>query len=245
MKFSDILKSKREALGLTQQALADQIYVTRQTISRWENDLAYPNLDTLIELSSLSNMSLDQLLKGEGSDMVKQISADVKAKKRYKRYLVAITIILAIILAWLVLLGFGRARQIETIDRFNPFLSTRYGYAILPNKVPTRQERITETDSHGKHKRVVWSKVPQRVDAYVSDDPFGSGEWLKFYTSEYNSDQRWALVAHKGSYVSAVRLVKKNQIPLSMREQAGSFYTKYDQTAERRVPKRFPWWPFN
>ncbi|WP_282802584.1 helix-turn-helix transcriptional regulator, partial [Secundilactobacillus kimchicus] len=51
MKFSDILKSKREALDLTQQALADQIYVTRQTVSRWENDLAYPNLDTLIELS--------------------------------------------------------------------------------------------------------------------------------------------------------------------------------------------------
>lgn len=36
---------------LTQQQLADKLHVTRQTLSRWENNLSYPNLDTLVNLS--------------------------------------------------------------------------------------------------------------------------------------------------------------------------------------------------
>lgn len=42
---------KRKELHLTQQQVADQLHVTRQTLSRWENNLSYPNLDTLVNLS--------------------------------------------------------------------------------------------------------------------------------------------------------------------------------------------------
>ena len=43
---------------------------------------------------------------------------------------------------------------------------------------------------------------------------------------------RWVLVRHKGAYVSGIRLVTRQQIPVSMREQAGSVYVKYNQKAE-------------
>ncbi|MDG2981929.1 helix-turn-helix domain-containing protein, partial [Latilactobacillus curvatus] len=40
------MTEKRKELHLTQQQLADKLHVTRQTLSRWENNLSYPNLDT-------------------------------------------------------------------------------------------------------------------------------------------------------------------------------------------------------
>lgn len=146
MAFSEMLKSKREELGMTQQDLADHIYVTRQTISRWENNLGYPNLDTLVDLSSLLNLSLDNLLKGEATDMVQQISKDVTDKKRYKHYLLAIGMFLGILLLWFLILGYGRATQNESIDRFNPFLRVQYGYTVLPNQVPEKKEKTTIVD---------------------------------------------------------------------------------------------------
>lgn len=44
MEFSKVLKKRRKELQITQQALADRLFVTRQTVSRWENGLSYPQL---------------------------------------------------------------------------------------------------------------------------------------------------------------------------------------------------------
>lgn len=245
MEFAKILREKRKALNLTQQELAEKLHVTRQTLSRWENEATFPNLDTLVDLSNILEIPLDNLLKGENNTMVKQISSDVRGKKKFKRYLIILMSLFVVILLWLGLLGFGRAKQIAWIDRTNPFLSTQYAYAILPDKVPIKKKLEDVIEPNGrKHKE--WVKEPQKVNAYVSDDPFGSGEWLKFYTGMYGKDNRWALVAHKGSYVAAVRLVKKKQIPLAMREQAGNDYYPYNaKTDGPRTSKRFSWWPFN
>ena len=45
MQFKDVLKQTREAKGLTQQELAEQLYVTRQAVSRWENGETEPGID--------------------------------------------------------------------------------------------------------------------------------------------------------------------------------------------------------
>lgn len=50
MQFATMLKQRRTELQMTQQEMADQLFVTRQTVSRWENNLSYPNLDTLVRL---------------------------------------------------------------------------------------------------------------------------------------------------------------------------------------------------
>ena len=245
MQFANVLRKRRKELHLTQQQLADKLHVTRQTLSRWENNLSYPNLDTLVNLSEFLAVPLDILLKGDGNLMVNKISQDVRDKDKYKRYLMIVSAIFILIFLWLSVLGYGRASQNEWIDRFNPFLRVQYGYAVLPNQVPEKREKTTIIDSDGKNKLVAAVKTPQQVDAFVADDPFGSGSWLKFYTVQYSSKQRWALVAHKGSYVSNVRLFSRAQISLMMREQTGNHYVAYDAHAERRITKRFLWWPFN
>ncbi|GGC76233.1 helix-turn-helix transcriptional regulator [Enterococcus wangshanyuanii] len=69
MKIGQLIKESRERKKMTQQQLADQFHVTRQTVSRWENEQSYPNLDTLVELSFFFEFSLDEILKGEGKAM--------------------------------------------------------------------------------------------------------------------------------------------------------------------------------
>lgn len=72
MKIGEKLKEKRTAAGLSQEALSHQIGVSRQTISSWENDRSYPDIGSILKLSDLYGMSLDELLK-EDENMRKHI----------------------------------------------------------------------------------------------------------------------------------------------------------------------------
>ncbi len=61
-EFGEQLKRAREAKGMTQQTLADKVYVTRQAVSRWERGERYPDLVSLKMLSSVLEVSVDKLL---------------------------------------------------------------------------------------------------------------------------------------------------------------------------------------
>lgn len=65
MEIGKLLKIRREQKKLTQQQVAAKFHVTRQTVSRWENEKSYPNIDTLVELSFFFDFSLDEILKGD------------------------------------------------------------------------------------------------------------------------------------------------------------------------------------
>ena len=60
-------------MNLSQEELAEKVYVTRQTISNWENNKSYPDIHSLLLLTSLFNISLDQLIKGDIDIMKKEI----------------------------------------------------------------------------------------------------------------------------------------------------------------------------
>lgn len=65
MEFGEKLKQTREEKGMTQQALAQQLFVTRQAVSRWECGARYPDLITVRKLSQILDISLDELLSEE------------------------------------------------------------------------------------------------------------------------------------------------------------------------------------
>ena len=75
MELSIQIKKYRTDLHLSQEELAEKVYVTRQTISNWENEKSYPDIHSLLLLSSLFNVSLDQLIKGDIEKM-KEIIAE-------------------------------------------------------------------------------------------------------------------------------------------------------------------------
>lgn len=63
MKFGNHLKQERLQRKFTQQKVAQDLHVSRQTISSWETEHSYPDIDSLIRLSDYYQVSLDQLLK--------------------------------------------------------------------------------------------------------------------------------------------------------------------------------------
>jgi len=63
MEFGERIKHARQHQNLTQETVAAELHVTRQTISSWERGKSYPDIDSLIRLSDYYQLSLDTLLK--------------------------------------------------------------------------------------------------------------------------------------------------------------------------------------
>ncbi len=83
MEIGARLKKIRHDMDLTQEQLSEKINVSRQTISSWENGRSYPDIISVITLSDIYNISLDELLKGD-ENLVKylQESTDIVNSNR-------------------------------------------------------------------------------------------------------------------------------------------------------------------
>ena len=75
MAFSDNLQFLRTRQGLTQEQLAEQMEVSRQSVSKWESGLSYPEMDTLLKLCELFHMDMDTLLRGDAARALAEDSA--------------------------------------------------------------------------------------------------------------------------------------------------------------------------
>jgi len=99
VEFGGQLRSAREKKGLTQKALANQLYVTRQTVSRWECGERYPDIITLKKLSQVLSVGLDDLLSGEEMTKVAEKNPVIESKVANN---VAIALYAGIILLWII-----------------------------------------------------------------------------------------------------------------------------------------------
>lgn len=113
MTLGKKIATQRKELNYTQEQLADILGVSRQSISKWESDIAYPETDKLLELGKLFNCSMDYLLREEVTEKsgvqtsdftekVEAISRKVmtdKNKDKAKKILKIIGIILGVVLA--------------------------------------------------------------------------------------------------------------------------------------------------
>ena len=78
MEIGKKLKEARINSGLTQEQVAEDIKVTRQTISNWENERSYPDIMNVIDLSNLDSLSLDDLLKGD-DNMIEHLEENIES----------------------------------------------------------------------------------------------------------------------------------------------------------------------
>ena len=119
MKIGDKIAKARKAQNLTQEQLADLLDVSRQAVSRWESDLAYPETENLVRLSEILHVNCDYLLKdgvnesGEKTVEVK-IIREVPARRLWNvRFLLMIALLLlgaylALFGTWNLVLEFGK-----------------------------------------------------------------------------------------------------------------------------------------
>ena len=82
MEFPSQLKAHRERLALSQEDVAQRIYVSRQTISNWGTGKTYPDIHSLLLLANLFDVSVDVLLKGDVASMESRMGSDFRTLRR-------------------------------------------------------------------------------------------------------------------------------------------------------------------
>ena len=88
MEIGIQIKQRRTAAGLSQEELAQAIFVTRQTLSNWETGKTYPDINSLLRLSTVFRISLDELVKGDLQAMEEEIKReDIEQVRRGNRNL--------------------------------------------------------------------------------------------------------------------------------------------------------------
>ena len=84
MEVGAQIKKYRSSMGISQEELAEKVYVSRQTVSNWETGKNYPDIHSVLLLSSVFNVSLDQLIKGDVEIMKKEIKeTEIKKLNKY------------------------------------------------------------------------------------------------------------------------------------------------------------------
>lgn len=148
MQIHKQIRSQRNQMGLSQEELAEEIFVSRQSISNWERGSNYPDLDSLLALSTLFEISLDQLVKGDIDIMKEKIESGlIREFENLARNLALMFVASMILLVpfykffgleglivWLVLYGlvfwyslkverFKKEHQIETYKEIRDFMN--------------------------------------------------------------------------------------------------------------------------
>ncbi|MCI8684397.1 MAG: helix-turn-helix transcriptional regulator [Lachnospiraceae bacterium] len=84
MRIADKIKNARIQKEYTQEQAAENLFVSRQTISNWENGKSLPDILSIIRMSELYELSIDELIKGDDV-LLKKIEKDTKAVKAEKK----------------------------------------------------------------------------------------------------------------------------------------------------------------
>ena len=84
MRIADKIKNARMQKGYTQEQVAENLLVSRQTISNWENGRSLPDIISIIKMSELYELSLDEMMKGDKA-LLKKVERDVGAVKAEKK----------------------------------------------------------------------------------------------------------------------------------------------------------------
>ena len=163
MELGSQIRKYRTAMALSQEELAEKIYVTRQSISNWENGKNYPDIHSLLALSALFDVSLDELVKGDIDRMKEEISKTEIEKFHYYGTIFSILmlasvlgviplviwhnlyVIIAYVLLYAVTMYF--AVKVEKIKKQNNIHTYREIVAFTEGK---RLDEITKQQEYGK-----------------------------------------------------------------------------------------------
>lgn len=91
MELGTQIKKYRTAENLSQEELAEKIYVSRQSVSNWETGKTYPDIRSLLLLGDVFHISLDELVKGDLEQM--KLIVTEEERKDYRQHLRAVTVL--------------------------------------------------------------------------------------------------------------------------------------------------------
>ncbi|MBR6536646.1 MAG: helix-turn-helix transcriptional regulator [Lachnospiraceae bacterium] len=151
MELGKQIKNCRQVANLSQEELAERVYVSRQTISNWENDKSYPDVHSLVLLSEIFQISLDKLIKGDIERMREEIKKEEVTK--LNRYGMIYTVLFAVMLVsvvplvhWLGNLGFIPWGVIFAITMY---FALKVEKVKKDNDIQTYKEIVAFTEGKG------------------------------------------------------------------------------------------------
>ncbi|MBQ7874128.1 MAG: helix-turn-helix transcriptional regulator [Oscillospiraceae bacterium] len=169
MEIGKQIKKYRTEQKLSQDELADKIFVTRQTISNWENDKNYPDIKSLVMLSSLFGVSLDVLVKGDLEKMKEEIkNEDIKEFKKANSIMTVIMLFMlfsavplvrffgwfgVFVYAVIFVIGLIYALRIEKYKKSQDIQTYKEISAFMEGK------RLDEIEKQREKKKRPWQKV--------------------------------------------------------------------------------------
>lgn len=154
MELGGQIKRHRTQLGLSQEELADRIFVTRQSVSNWENGRTYPDLQSLLRLSDLFGLSLDELIKGDIETMKEEINKlEIQKMNRWGG-------ILALLMLTLMLLPAPLLKLLDTAG----FLLVMAPLFLVGMAVALKVEKIKKDNDVHTYKEIVAFSEGRRLD---------------------------------------------------------------------------------
>ena len=127
MEFNEKLQQLRTGKNLTQEQLAEQLYVSRTAISKWESGKGYPNIESLKCISKFFSVTIDELLSGEELITLAETENRSNLKKIYS-FIYGILDMMAVTFILLPLYGNG-----NLVDGF--ILSIYFHLQTLPQYI--------------------------------------------------------------------------------------------------------------
>ena len=101
MQIGARIRDHRTQADMSQDDLAMRVYVSRQTISSWENDKTYPDVQSLLLLSEIFDTSIDDLIKGDVETMTSTLDSDATTMKRLGYTMLGFLALMLLALVWL------------------------------------------------------------------------------------------------------------------------------------------------
>ena len=98
MELGNKIKYYKGEKELSQEELAERVYVSRQTISNWGNNKSYPDINSIVLLSEIFEISIDNLIKGDVEQMKKEINSEEVKKLKFYATIMVILMLAALIL---------------------------------------------------------------------------------------------------------------------------------------------------
>ncbi|CAN7544076.1 helix-turn-helix domain-containing protein [Rossellomorea sp. LjRoot5] len=129
MVFGEKLKRERTNKGWSQGELAEQLFVSRQSVSKWENGQNYPSIEIIIRLSDLFGVTIDELLRSD-EELTEKVIQDSKqlAYPRVK-FMFDVLFLIGLILLVIKLIVLG-------VNHFTSMDAALYGGSFLWNFGP-------------------------------------------------------------------------------------------------------------
>ena len=100
MELGQHIRDHRAKLGISQDELAQRIYVSRQTISSWENNKTYPDVQSLLLLAGVFGTTIDELVRGDVDAMKETIEKDAQLIKRLGAVMVGFITLMILACVW-------------------------------------------------------------------------------------------------------------------------------------------------